>query len=103
MIWLVLLSFASIAQTELCSGSLSDNIFTDGDLRRVLDSDVDIKSAAISKVMVKGCKTVSTGMLAAESLRIMEQNKISSLVVVDDQKNIVGIIHLSMLLKAGLI
>jgi arabinose-5-phosphate isomerase len=78
-------------------------VFTDGDLRRVLDSDVDIKSAAISKVMVKGCKTVPTGMLAAESLRIMEQNKISSLVVVDDQKNIVGVIHLSMLLKAGLI
>ncbi len=78
-------------------------IFTDGDLRRVLDSDVDIKSAAISKVMVKGCKTVKTGMLAAESLRIMEQNKISSLVVTDHQKNIVGIIHLSMLLKAGLI
>jgi arabinose-5-phosphate isomerase len=78
-------------------------VFTDGDLRRVLDSDVDIKSAAISRVMVKGCKTVTTGMLAAESLRIMEQNKISSLVVIDDQKNIVGVIHLSMLLKAGLI
>jgi arabinose-5-phosphate isomerase len=78
-------------------------VFTDGDLRRVLDSDIDIKSAAISTVMVKGCKTVQIGMLAAESLRIMEQNKISSLVVTDDQENIVGIIHLSRLLKAGLI
>lgn len=78
-------------------------VFTDGDLRRVLDSDVDIKSAAISKVMGKSCKTVYPGMLAAESLRIMEQNKISSLVVTDHQKNIVGIVHLSMLLKAGLI
>jgi len=78
-------------------------IFTDGDLRRVLDTEVDIKSAAISQLMTPGCKTIHTGMLAAESLRIMEQNKISALVVTDDDQNIVGIVHLGKLLKTGII
>ena len=78
-------------------------IFTDGDLRRVLDTEVDIKSTAISHLMTTGCKTIHTGMLAAESLRIMEQNKISALVVTDDDNNIVGIVHLGMLLKTGIL
>jgi len=78
-------------------------IFTDGDLRRILDTEIDIKSAVISKLMTVGCKTIHSGMLAAESLRIMEENKISSLVVVDDDKKIAGIVHLGRLLKTGII
>ena len=80
-----------------------EGIFTDGDLRRVLDEQIDIKSTAISELMTRGCKTVETGMLAAESLRIMEQYKISSLVVTDTENNIAGIIHLNDLLKTGIV
>ncbi len=78
-------------------------IFTDGDLRRVLDDQVDITSTAISQLMTRDCKTIETGSLAAQSLRIMEQCKISSLVVTDPENNLAGIIHLNDLLKAGIV
>jgi len=77
-------------------------VFTDGDLRRALDTRIDINSTAISQLMLPGCKTIEPGMLAAESLRIMEQNKISTLVVVDERDKIAGIVHLNSLLKAGI-
>jgi len=78
-------------------------IFTDGDLRRALDTDIDIKRTALSELMNQGCKTVAPNMLAAEAMRIMEQGQISTLVVIDKSDNIAGIIHLNSLLKAGIV
>lgn len=83
------------AQGELCG------IFTDGDLRRSLDQSVDIHQTPISKVMTKKCITISKNNLAAEALQIMEQYKITSLVVVEDKKPI-GVIHMHDLLRAGI-
>ena len=77
-------------------------IFTDGDLRRTLDQRVDINNTAISDLMTTGAKTASPQMLAAEALRIMEENEITSLVVVDDTRETRGVIHLMHLLHAGI-
>jgi arabinose-5-phosphate isomerase len=82
------------------SGALA-GIFTDGDLRRALDARIDINSTPIERIMTVGAKTASDEMLAAEALRIMEENEISSLVVLEDER-IVGVIHLVDLLHAGL-
>jgi arabinose-5-phosphate isomerase len=77
-------------------------VFTDGDLRRALDRGADIRSVRISEVMTRNSKTVRAEMLAAEAMRIMDQYKISSLVVVDDQQHPVGALHLHDMLRAGL-
>lgn len=77
-------------------------IFTDGDLRRTLDQRVDINNTPISELMSVGAKTASPQMLAAEALRIMEENKITSLVVVDNDQQTKGVIHLMHLLQAGI-
>jgi arabinose-5-phosphate isomerase len=77
-------------------------IFTDGDLRRTLDQRVDINNTPISDLMTTGAKTASPQMLAAEALRIMEENEITSLVVVDDTRETRGVIHLMHLLHAGI-
>ncbi|MEH6568149.1 MAG: KpsF/GutQ family sugar-phosphate isomerase [Halioglobus sp.] len=77
-------------------------VFTDGDLRRALDSRLDINATQISKIMSRGARTVTPGMLAAEALRIMDENKISSLVVLEGQE-IAGVLHLLNLLKAGIV
>ncbi|PLW69986.1 KpsF/GutQ family sugar-phosphate isomerase [Pseudohalioglobus lutimaris] len=77
-------------------------IFTDGDLRRTLDQRVDINGTPISELMTTGAKTASPQMLAAEALRIMEENEITSLVVVDDRGDTCGVIHLMHLLHAGI-
>ncbi|MBA6412991.1 KpsF/GutQ family sugar-phosphate isomerase [Parahaliea sp. F7430] len=76
-------------------------IFTDGDLRRAIDLQVDINQTKIATLMTRGPKTAKPGMLAAEALRIMEENKITSLVVIDDGR-VVGVIHLMSLLQAGI-
>ena len=52
--------------------------------------------------MTAGAKTVTVGMLAAEALRIMEENEITSLVVVDPAGQVAGIVHLMHLLHAGI-
>lgn len=77
-------------------------IFTDGDLRRTLKARIDINQTPIGQLMSTGAKTVTPDMLAAEAMRIMEENEISSLVVVNKDNSVAGVIHLMHLLHAGL-
>ncbi|MBD1553323.1 KpsF/GutQ family sugar-phosphate isomerase [Pseudomonas typographi] len=76
-------------------------IFTDGDLRRTLDRTVDIHTARIDDVMTLHGKTTRPHLLAAQALKVMEDNKISALVVVDDQDHPVGALNMHDLLRAG--
>jgi len=75
-------------------------VFTDGDLRRTIDQNIDFHTTSIDSVMTTSCKTASSNMLAAEALRIMEESKITSLVVLDGNQP-VGVVHLHDILKAG--
>ena len=76
-------------------------IFTDGDLRRTLDREIDIRNASIDAVMTPHGKTARADMLAAEALKIMEDHKISALVVVDKEDRPVGALNMHDLLRAG--
>jgi len=78
-------------------------IFTDGDLRRNLDNiaKLDIYGTKISDIMSTGSKVCTAEMLAAEAMNIMEENSITVLPVVANNK-VVGAIHLHELIKAGL-
>ena len=78
-------------------------IFTDGDLRRILEQRIDIHATAISDVMTKQCTTASETMLAAEALNIMETKKINGLIVVDQQQRPIGALNMQDLLKAGVL
>jgi len=78
-------------------------IFTDGDLRRVLDRRIDIHELGIREVMTVGGKTARQGMLAAEALQIMEVHKINALLVVDDENRLVGALNMHDLLRSGVV
>ena len=78
-------------------------IFTDGDLRRMLDRDIDIRKATIDEVMVAQPITIEPGHLAAEALQIMESRKINGLVVCDDQRRPLGAFNMQDLLRAGVV
>ncbi|MBM7072253.1 KpsF/GutQ family sugar-phosphate isomerase [Shewanella sp. 202IG2-18] len=78
-------------------------IFTDGDLRRVIDAKVDLASATISEVMTANCITVHENILAAEALKIMEQKNINGLIVVDDAQCPVGALNMLDMVKSGVI
>jgi arabinose-5-phosphate isomerase len=78
-------------------------IFTDGDLRRVLDARIDVHNVAIKNVMTINSVTAPASMLAAEVLKIMEKRKINSLFVVDIAGHPIGAINMQILLQAGII
>jgi arabinose-5-phosphate isomerase len=75
-------------------------IFTDGDLRRVLDKDLSI-NLPISQVIKVGCITVPEDMLAAKSLEIMQSYHINSLLVTDKSNRLIGAFNMHDLLTAG--
>ncbi len=79
-------------------------IFTDGDLRRVLDhGEVNVHQIGIAEVMTRHCKTVHPRQLAVETLSLMEQHKINSLMVVNEQQQPVGALNMHDLLRAGVV
>ncbi|MGF1700049.1 KpsF/GutQ family sugar-phosphate isomerase [Photobacterium makurazakiensis] len=75
-------------------------IFTDGDLRRLLDSRIDIHNTTIGEVMTRNPATISPQLLAAEGLKQMEDRKINGLLVTEHGK-LVGALNMHDLLKAG--
>jgi arabinose-5-phosphate isomerase len=83
------------------NGTLA-GIFTDGDLRRALDKRQDLHTTAIIELMTENCKTVRPDMLAAEALNIMEDNNISTLVVVNADNAPCAVVHIHTLIKSGL-
>lgn len=77
-------------------------VFTDGDLRRALDRRIDINTSTMGALMSRNPATVSSGALAAEALRIMEERHISALVVRDGAGDVAGVVNLLSLLEAGI-
>ena len=78
-------------------------VFTDGDLRRTLDDGLDLRATPIRQVMTPNGVTVSPDTLAAECLNILENRKISALVVIDGDNRQLGVLHLHDLLRAGVL
>jgi len=76
-------------------------IFTDGDLRRILDRGIDVHRTTMREVMTTNCKTVASGVLAAEAVHLLEQHKINGLLVVNDARKVVGALNIHDLLRAG--
>ena len=77
-------------------------VFTDGDLRRVVENKVDLQDCTVTTVMTESAHTVSQDMLAAEAMGLMERHRISALVVVDEHGHALGVLTLLALLKAGI-
>ncbi|MEO8445429.1 MAG: KpsF/GutQ family sugar-phosphate isomerase [Gammaproteobacteria bacterium] len=83
------------------AGNKLAGIFTDGDLRRVLDRGIDVHRTPMSEVMTVNCRTIAPGVLAAEAVYMLEHYKINALLVVDDQQKVVGALNVHDLLRAG--
>lgn len=78
-------------------------VYTDGDIRRTLTHHYDINTTPLTTVMSKECKTVRPGILAAEALALMQQFSITALVMINEQQQPVGVVHLHDLLRAQVI
>ncbi|MBI5039085.1 MAG: KpsF/GutQ family sugar-phosphate isomerase [Nitrospirae bacterium] len=82
-------------------------IITDGDLRRLLERDtgmgMDILKLRAKEVMTRNPKVLHKGALAVSAVQIMETHSITSLVILDNDRTVSGIIHLHDLLKKGIV
>lgn len=83
-------------------GELS-GIFTDGDLRRMLESKHDLHNTRVCEVMSRNCTTLSPGTLAAEALQKMEEKKINAILVTGSDNQLVGALNMHDLLRAGVV
>jgi arabinose-5-phosphate isomerase len=80
-----------------------EGIFTDGDLRRLLERDGDIRALHAREAMTRSPATIGPSALAAEAVRMMEDRRISQLLVVDGTGRLVGAIHIHDLLTAKVV
>ena len=83
------------------SGGHLLGIFTDGDLRRALDAGKDVHKTDMNSVMHRDCITARPDMMAAEAVRILEENKITALLIVDDNGVLAGALNIHDLFRAG--
>jgi arabinose-5-phosphate isomerase len=70
-------------------------------LRRILDRGIDVHRTTMREVMTTNCKTVASGVLAAEAVHLLEQHKINGLLVVNDARKVIGALNIHDLLRAG--
>ena len=78
-------------------------VFTDGDLRRVIDQKIDLSNALMADVMSSNPRTISRDILAVEALTIMEKSAITALIVEDDRHRPIGVLHMHDILRAGVV
>jgi arabinose-5-phosphate isomerase len=79
-------------------------LFTDGDLRRTLDdAAVDMRRTRIADVMTRSPKTIGSNALAVEAAQLMEAHKIGGLLVIDEQRRVVGALNIHDLLRARVV
>ena len=90
--------------TVVDSDGLLAGVITDGDLRRAIEKfSSNLFNIKAKDIMTKNPKTIDKASLAAKAAAIMEKHSITSLIVVEDKRRIIGVIHLHDILKAGVL
>ncbi|MCH3881967.1 MULTISPECIES: KpsF/GutQ family sugar-phosphate isomerase [Tenacibaculum] len=79
-----------------------EGIITDGDIRRMLNKTTKIDSLTANDIMSKNPKTINQTAMAVDALETLENNSITQILVTDDNKKYVGVVHLHDLLKEGI-
>jgi len=78
-------------------------VFTDGDLRRLLDQNKDLQMTQIGEVMTSSFRSINANTLASEAAKLMQDNEIYSLVVLNEKQSLEGIVTMHDLLKANVV
>ena len=76
-------------------------IFTDGDLRRALDRDLDVRATTMAEVMTRDPRSIGPHELAAEAVLMMEKHAVNGLLVLDESGRLAGALNVHDLLRAG--
>ena len=96
------ISSKRLGVTAVVDNGKITGIITDGDLRRMLEKNIDLQSIRASNIMSKNPKTIDLKKLAVNALEIMRNNNITSILVTENEQY-TGVVHLHDLLKEGII
>jgi arabinose-5-phosphate isomerase len=97
------MSRKGMGMTAIVRGDDAVGIFTDGDLRRLLEKGTDIRSTRVTEAMTRSPRTVESARLAVEAVKIMEEGKISQILVVNEDGKLVGALNTHDLMQAKVI
>ena len=100
---LLVMSQKALGMVLITDNNHLEGIFTDGDLRRVLETHSDIQSLRIKEVMVPNCKTILADKPAMAAVQIMDEFNLNSLPVVDENNQVLGAINTHTLMQAKII
>jgi arabinose-5-phosphate isomerase len=100
---LVIMSKKGLGMCVVVESGQLLGVFTDGDLRRVLDRELNVHKTSMREVMTSPGKRVAATELAAEAAHLMEKHRITALPVVDAQGTLVGALNVHDLLRAGVL
>ncbi len=91
------------ATAVLDKNNIIRGIITDGDLRRMLKTNTDLNKITAKDIMTSSPKTIKSDTLAVLALEIMRNNSITQLIVIDENNNYLGFIHIHDLIKEGIV
>jgi arabinose-5-phosphate isomerase len=100
---LVEMSRKGLGLTAVVEGERLLGVFTDGDLRRTLDRGLDLRTTPMREVMTANPRCIDPGALAAEAVNQMQAHRVTALLVVDKERNLVGALNIHDLLRAGVV
>jgi arabinose-5-phosphate isomerase len=80
-----------------------EGIFTDGDLRRTLEKPLDLRATLVRQVMSANPRTIRAERLAVEAVKLMEDHRISQILVVDEDRRLIGALNMHDLFRAKVI
>ncbi|MEM0909523.1 MAG: KpsF/GutQ family sugar-phosphate isomerase [Pseudomonadota bacterium] len=78
-------------------------VFTDGDLRRALDKGIDVRSSYVGELMSEKGVSILPDALAVDALNLMQEKRITALIVTDKNEKPIGALNMHMLLQAGVV
>ena len=96
------MSARGLGMVAVCEGDDLIGVFTDGDLRRAIDQGADVQSISVSEVMSKKPSTIEPDALAFDAVNRMQERKITSLPVVENQQ-LMGVVTMHQLLQTGVV
>lgn len=100
---LLVMSQKALGMVLITDNNTLKGIFTDGDLRRVLETRPNLQSLTIGEVMTPNCQTISKDKPAMVAVQIMDELNLNSLPVVDDNNQVLGAINTHTLMQAKII
>jgi len=100
---LLVMSQKALGMVLIAHNNHLEGIFTDGDLRRVLETHSDIQNLQIKEVMTANCKTILADKPAMAAVQIMDEFNLNSLPVVDETNQVLGAINTHTLMQAKII